>query len=105
MGAIVTACTHLGRPDGHPDPRYDVEPVESSLAEMIPGVQLLENLRFSPGEKGNDPAFVLKLIEGQDVLRQRRLRGLPPSARLGRRAAEVPAFGGRTSHAARGREF
>jgi phosphoglycerate kinase len=65
-GARVTACTHLGRPAGAPDPRYDVEPVREMLAAMIPGVQLLENLRFSPGEKGNDPAFVAELIEGQD---------------------------------------
>jgi phosphoglycerate kinase len=65
-GARVTGCTHLGRPAGAPDPRYDVEPVRELLAEMIPGVQLLENLRFSPGEKSNDPAFVAQLIEGQD---------------------------------------
>ena len=66
-GARVTACTHLGRPAGAPDPRYDVEPVRELLAAMIPGVQLLENLRFSPGEKGNDPAFVAELIEDQDL--------------------------------------
>ena len=66
-GARVTACTHLGRPAGAPDPRYDVEPVQRVLAAMIPGVQLLENLRFSPGEKGNDPAFVAELIEDQDL--------------------------------------
>ena len=28
---------------------------------------LLENLRFDPGETGNDPAFVPRLIEGQDA--------------------------------------
>jgi phosphoglycerate kinase len=66
-GARVTACTHLGRPGGAPDPRYDVEPVRVLLSEMIPGVRLLENLRFSPGEKGNDPAFVASLVEGQDL--------------------------------------
>jgi phosphoglycerate kinase len=65
-GARVTACTHLGRPAGVPDPRYDVEPVREVLAEMVPGVKLLENLRFSPGEKANDPAFVAQLVEGQD---------------------------------------
>ena len=46
-GAKVTACTHLGRPAGAPDPRYDVEPVRELLSEMVPGVRLLENLRFS----------------------------------------------------------
>jgi phosphoglycerate kinase len=65
-GARVTACTHLGRPAGEPDPRYDVAPVRELLTEMIPGVVLLENLRFSPGEKANDPAFVASLVEGQD---------------------------------------
>lgn len=66
-GARVTACTHLGRPAGAPDPRYGVEPVRALLSEMIPGVRLLENLRFSPGEKRDDPAFVASLIEGQDL--------------------------------------
>ena len=66
-GATVTACTHLGRPKGAPDPKYSVEPVRRRLAELAPGVELLENLRFDPGETGNDPAFVAKLIEGQDA--------------------------------------
>jgi phosphoglycerate kinase len=66
-GARVTACTHLGRPHGAPDPRYDVEPVRALLSEMIPGVRLLENLRFSAGEKQNDPAFVASLVQGQDL--------------------------------------
>ncbi len=65
-GAVVTACTHLGRPAGAPDPRYDVEPVREVLSAMVPGVRLLENLRFSPGEKANDPAFVAELVAGQD---------------------------------------
>ena len=39
-GATVTACSHLGRP---------------------------KNLRFSPGETGNDPAFVAELVAGQDL--------------------------------------
>jgi phosphoglycerate kinase len=65
--AVVTACTHLGRPKGAPDPRYSVEPVRARLAELAPGVTLMENLRFDPGETSNDPAFVQRLIEGQDV--------------------------------------
>jgi phosphoglycerate kinase len=67
QGATVTACTHLGRPKGAPDPAYSVEPVRKRLAELTPGVELLENLRFDPGETANDPAFVARLIEGQDV--------------------------------------
>ena len=66
-GAVVTACTHLGRPKGTPDPTYSVEPVRARLAELAPGVELLDNLRFDPGEEGNDPAFVARLVEGQDL--------------------------------------
>lgn len=65
-GARVTACTHLGRPPDAPDPRLTVAPVRAVLDEMIPGVALMENLRFSPGEKGDDPDFVKALIDGQD---------------------------------------
>ena len=67
QGAQVTACTHLGRPKGAPDPAFSVEPVRARLAELAPGVELLDNLRFDPGETANDPAFVQKLIEGQDA--------------------------------------
>jgi phosphoglycerate kinase len=66
-GAEVVACTHLGRPKGKPDPRYSVEPVRGRLAELAPGVDLLENLRFHSGEEDNDPAFVAKLIDGFDA--------------------------------------
>lgn len=66
-GATVTACTHFGRPKGKPDPSYSVEPIRARLAELAPGVELLENLRFDPGEEGNDPAFVERLVEGQDL--------------------------------------
>ncbi len=66
-GASVTACTHLGRPKGQPDPKYSVEPVRQRLAELAPGVTLLENLRYDPGEEGNDPAFVARLVDGHDL--------------------------------------
>jgi phosphoglycerate kinase len=66
-GAHVTACSHLGRPKGAPDPRYDMRPVKERLDELAPGCDLLENLRFSPGETGNDPAFVDQLVAGQDL--------------------------------------
>ncbi|MGC8471838.1 MAG: phosphoglycerate kinase [Acidimicrobiales bacterium] len=66
-GAHVTACSHLGRPKGAPDPRLSMDPVRARLEELAPGVQLLENLRFSPGETANDPAFVDELVEGQDA--------------------------------------
>lgn len=67
QGATVTACSHLGRPKGAPDPKYSMEPVRQRLSELAPGVELLENLRFDPGETANDDAFVQKLIAGQDA--------------------------------------
>lgn len=66
-GAEVTAMSHLGRPKGEPNPDYDIEPVRQHLESLLPGVKLLDNLRFDPGETANDPAFVQKLIEGQDL--------------------------------------
>lgn len=67
-GAKVTAISHLGRP---PEPRFDLrfslKPVLDRLAELAPGVELAENLRFDAGEKANDPAFVQRLIKDQDV--------------------------------------
>ena len=66
-GAQITACHHLGRPKGKPDPAFDLGPVRARLDELMPGIELLENLRFSPGEEANDPAFVLELVKGQDA--------------------------------------
>ena len=66
-GATVVAATHFGRPKGRPDDRYSVAPIRARLRELAPGVELLENLRFDPGEEGNDPAFVDRLVEGFDA--------------------------------------
>ena len=66
-GAKVTACTHLGRPEGAPDTRWDLAPVREELARWAPQVELMENLRFEPGEEKNDEAFVEKLINGHDA--------------------------------------
>jgi len=66
-GATVVACTHFGRPEGKPEPRYDVAPIRARLAELAPGVELLENLRFNAGETTNDPGFVAELIAGFDA--------------------------------------
>lgn len=66
-GAKVTACTHLGRPKGGPDPKYSVAPVRERLDELCPGVELLENLRFHPGETTNDDGFVAELVAGHDL--------------------------------------
>ncbi|MFV1990962.1 MAG: phosphoglycerate kinase, partial [Acidimicrobiales bacterium] len=66
QGALVTVCSHLGRPKGEPNPAYSMDPVRERLAELAPGVELLENLRFNPGEVANDPAFVADLVKGFD---------------------------------------
>jgi phosphoglycerate kinase len=66
-GARVTVCTHLGRPAGRRDPRWGLEPVRDRLAELVPGVELLDNLRFHSGEEANDPEFVARLVADQDL--------------------------------------
>jgi phosphoglycerate kinase len=66
-GAHVTVCTHLGRPGGRRDARFDLGPVRDRLAELVPEVDLMDNLRFHAGEESNDPAFVDRLIKGQDL--------------------------------------
>ena len=66
-GASVVCASHLGRPKGEPNPKYSMDPVRARLAELAPGVELLENLRYDKGEEGNDPAFTARLIEGVDL--------------------------------------
>jgi len=66
-GAQVTACSHLGRPTGAPDPAYSMEPVRRRLSELVPDVELLENLRFDPGETADEPEFVERLVDGQEA--------------------------------------
>ena len=80
LGAVVTVASHLGRPDGR-DPAFSLEPVAARLSELggFPVTQLpavvgdeveaaikvgdagdvfvLENTRFEPGEKKNDPGL------------------------------------------------
>ncbi len=89
-GARVIVISHLGRPRGEPDARYSLRPVALRLAELLgTGVAfcescigarpaaaidelgngqllLLENLRFHPGETGNDPDFARALAELAD---------------------------------------
>ncbi|MBW3562327.1 MAG: phosphoglycerate kinase [Actinobacteria bacterium] len=89
-GAQITLCSHLGRPKvdpahPEPDPSLSLRPVAERLSRMLdrevyfsghlvddtarrttgqlaPGeVALLENLRFDPGEKANDPGFITDL--------------------------------------------
>lgn len=84
-GARLVLMSHCGRPKGAPDPRYSLRPVARRLSELIGaevgfaedcvgpaaeeavravtpgGVCVLENLRFHPGEKGNEPDFAMQL--------------------------------------------
>ena len=71
-GATVTVISHLGRPDGSPNPKYSLRPVADRLAQLVgrevgfeaepparaqPGtgaVTVLENLRFDPREASKD---------------------------------------------------
>jgi len=113
-GADVVACSHLGRPAGAPDPRWEMDPVRERLQVLCPGVGLMENLRFDPGEKANDPAFVQRLIEGFDAYVDEAFgaahrahasivgppRFLPSAAGL-RFAREVEVLGGILEHPAR----
>ena len=90
-GAAVVLCSHLGRPDGAPDPRYSMAPVAERLGELLerrvtpaPGVVgpevedlagklepgsvlLLENTRFEPGETANDPGLAEGLARLADI--------------------------------------
>ena len=66
-GAEVTACTHLGRPKGKFEEKYSLNPVRIRLNEILPGIKLLDNLRFNPGEELNEPQFIEQLVSGQDI--------------------------------------
>ncbi|WP_100811025.1 MULTISPECIES: phosphoglycerate kinase [unclassified Microbacterium] len=95
-GARVVVCSHLGRPDGAPDPKYSLEPVAQRLSELLAkpvafardtvgesareavaaledgDVAVLENLRFEPGETSKDAterrAFAERLAALGDAL-------------------------------------
>ncbi|MGR4066109.1 MAG: phosphoglycerate kinase [Vulcanimicrobiaceae bacterium] len=90
-GARVVVISHLGRPDGGPNPKYSLRPLAEALSERLGttvafceetvgpaaeaavaalkdgDVLLLENVRFDPGEETNDPAFAAKLAALADV--------------------------------------
>jgi phosphoglycerate kinase len=82
---VVAACSHLGKAKGAPDPAYSLSPVAAVLEKALgrpvhfvpdcldtaidvePGsLLLLENLRFHPGEKANDPDFAARLVGPYD---------------------------------------
>ncbi|HEY3063203.1 MAG TPA: phosphoglycerate kinase [Chloroflexota bacterium] len=80
--ARVVLLSHLGRPDGKPNPKYSLRPVAHRLSELLGepvgfaedcigpaahsasgDVVLLENVRFHAEEEENDPAFAQQLAE------------------------------------------
>ena len=95
-GARVIVCSHLGRPDGEPNPKYSLEPVAERLEQLLGqpvvfaadtigvqataavkmledgGVALIENLRFNAAETSRDAAerqgFAASLAELGEVL-------------------------------------
>ena len=90
-GARVIIASHLGRPKGEPDPKFSLKPVRRTLQRLlgrnvffssetvgqetaesvdrlIDGeVLMLENVRFNPGEKVNDPEFAKQLASLADI--------------------------------------
>lgn len=86
----LVMISHLGRPDGQPNPKYSLEPVAEYLAQKLGtdvilsespvdnGVKnllqlpetkivLLENIRFDAGEEKNDMELAEKLAQYGDV--------------------------------------
>ena len=63
QGAQPVCASHLGRPEGRPDDRFSMAPVRLRLEELVPGVELMENLRFHAGEVANDASFVDRLVD------------------------------------------
>jgi phosphoglycerate kinase len=90
----LVICSHLGRPDGKPDPACSLAPVakrlsevlgqevkfvsdcvgpevEKAVSELQPGqILLLENLRFHPEEEKNDDGFAAELAKSGEVFVQ-----------------------------------
>ena len=76
-GARVVLLSHLGRPDGKPNPKYSLRPVAECLSELLGSpvgfdsrdgdVVLMENVRFHPEEEQNDPAFAKQLAQLGDI--------------------------------------
>lgn len=90
-GGKAILVSHLGRPKGKKDPKYSLKPVAKRLEQLLGRtvsfvddcigegakkvieamkegeVVLLENVRFYPEEKKNDPEFAEKLASLADI--------------------------------------
>lgn len=87
QGCRIIILSHLGRPEGKPDPAFSLRPVGARIAELI-GIEphfvtdfdqvdsdaheltLVENIRFWPGEEDNDNHFAARIAELADVFVQ-----------------------------------
>ncbi|HTJ28771.1 MAG TPA: phosphoglycerate kinase [Candidatus Limnocylindria bacterium] len=90
-GAKTVILSHLGRPDGKPNPKYSLRPVAARLTELLGtpvtfvddcvgdaavaaskslpdgGFVLFENVRFHAEEEANDPTFARALAQSGDL--------------------------------------
>lgn len=90
-GGRLLLASHLGRPEGQPDPSLSLKPVAKYLSQkkgfevlfveepdsmvpnrLLPGLKnhqliLLENLRFHPGEEEKDKNFAKQLASYTDI--------------------------------------
>jgi hypothetical protein len=79
QGADVVAASHLGRPAGAPDPRWEMDPVRDRLQVLCPGVELGRTCASTRGE-GQRPRLRATPDRRLRRLRGRGLRGGPPGA-------------------------
>ena len=76
QGARVVACSHLGRPDGAPNPKYSLAPVAERLgcSEELAGVGVIldkgagyQRQTTAAREQGNLEAVVDLMVEEMDA--------------------------------------
>ncbi|MEI8320908.1 MAG: phosphoglycerate kinase [Alphaproteobacteria bacterium] len=91
--AKIIILSHLGRPEGKPDPTLSLRPVFEEFKKLLPGkialhfcpetvgpqveklshtlkvqeILFLENIRFHPEEESNDPKFAKTLAQLGDI--------------------------------------
>lgn len=67
--AKIILATHLGRPDGKEVEELRTAPLFEHLQTLVSGtdIEMLENLRFNPGEEANSPEFAGELASKADV--------------------------------------
>lgn len=68
-GARIILMGHQGRPEGKVVEELELAPVEARLRKIVGSLEfsVLENLRFDPGEEGNDGGFAKTLSQKGDL--------------------------------------